>query len=111
MTIGSIIMARNQSFQQIPRKRFQQVHYQPRTIRPEAIFDNYLDIYNGYLDMVHPTPVVRSTPVYLDEYVEHNQVILSIVQNSLHHRAPVRTAIEPLGEGPLIVGTETEILK
>ena len=49
--------------------------------------------------------------LYLDEYVKHDQVILSIVQNSLNHWAPVRTAVEPLGQSPLIVGAETEILK
>ena len=46
---------------------------------------------------------------YLYEDVEHDQVVLCIVQNSLHHRAPVRAAVEPFRQGPLIVRAKTRI--
>ena len=61
-------MARNQSFQQAPRKRVQRVQYQPHAVRPGVIFDNYLNVYKSYRDMVQPTPVVRPTVIYINEF-------------------------------------------
>ena len=44
---------------------------------------------------------------YLYEYIEHDQIVFSIVQNSLHHWASVRAAVEVLRKPPLIVWAET----
>ena len=67
-------MARNQSFQHTPTKRAHQTYLRSHAIRPEVIYDDYLDIRSNYLDMVRPTPIYRPTPVVrpalvsIDEY-------------------------------------------
>ena len=67
-------MAGNQNLHWVPRKRAHQAHHQPHAMKPEVIFEEYLDIHGNYLDMVRPTPiyrpasVIRSAPLYLDSY-------------------------------------------
>ena len=42
----------------------------------------------------------------LDEDVEHDEVVLGIVQDGLHHGTRAVAAVEALGQGPLVIGTK-----
>ena len=44
----------------------------------------------------------------LYEDVEHNQVVLGVVEDGLHHRAVVVAAVQVFRETPLVVGTKPE---
>ena len=45
---------------------------------------------------------------YLDKYVEHNQVILGVVENGFHHGTVTVAAVETFRKGPLIIWTEPD---
>ena len=42
----------------------------------------------------------------LDEDVEHDEVVLGVVQDGLHHGTRAVAAVEALGQGPLVIGTK-----
>ena len=44
----------------------------------------------------------------LYEDVEHDQVVLGVVEDGLHHRAVVVAAVQVFRETPLVVGTKPE---
>lgn len=42
----------------------------------------------------------------LDEDVEHDEVVLGVVQDGLHHGTRAVAAVEALGQGPLVIRTK-----
>ena len=46
---------------------------------------------------------------YLDENIEHDEVVLCIVKNCLNQRATMRTAVKLFWQRPFIIGTESKI--
>ena len=43
--------------------------------------------------------------LHLDEYVEHDKVVLGVVQDGLHHRTVTVAAVETFGKSPLVIRT------